>query len=160
MSRRHPWIKYSHLSVNYLPADVLCNLYIWVVFTWGQFWPSGIVVGCVCVCVCACVRLSILPCVNHELVHAITHHLHKLGSPNLDHRCKRPCLRSLLFLGWLTLTFKVKFNFKVKIYSMLSLSAWSPVQARITKFGPEVQNTLNKIPIIFGVDWAWRSNLN
>ena len=46
----------------------------------------------------------------------------QLGSPNLDHKCKRPWLRSLLFWEWLTLTFKVKFNFKVTIYPILSLS--------------------------------------
>ena len=72
---------------------------------------------------CRCLRLSVCPsvrpCVNHEFVRAITHHPFKLGSPNLDHRCKRPWLRSLLFLG---VTFKVKFNFKVKIYPILSLS--------------------------------------
>ena len=45
--------------------------------------------------VCVCVR----PCVNHELVRAITHHPFQLGSPNLDQRCKRPWLRSLLFCG-------------------------------------------------------------
>ena len=47
------------------------------------------------VCLCVCVR----PCVNHELVRAITHHPFQLGSPNLDQRCKRPWLRSLLFCG-------------------------------------------------------------
>ena len=45
--------------------------------------------------VCVCVR----PCVYHELVRTITHHPVQLGSPNLDHRCKIPWLRSLLFLG-------------------------------------------------------------
>ena len=66
--------------------------------------------------VCLCVRLSVCVCVKHLLVHAITYHPFKLGSLNLDHRCKIPWLRSLLFWGWLTLTFKVKFNFKVKIF--------------------------------------------
>ena len=65
------------------------------IFTRGQFWPSGIVVACVCVCVCVSVRM----CVNHLLVRAITRDLFKLGSPNLDQRCKRPWLRSLLFWG-------------------------------------------------------------
>ena len=69
---------------------------------------------------CRCLRLSVCPsvrmCGNHLLVRAITHHPFKLGSPNLHHRCKRPWLRSLLFGGWLILTFKVKFNFKVKSY--------------------------------------------
>ena len=44
------------------------------------------------VCVSVCV------CVNHELVHTITHHSFKLGSPNFDQRCKTPWFRSL-FLG-------------------------------------------------------------
>ena len=45
------------------------------------------------VCVCVCVRVS----VDHEFVRAITHQPLKLGSPNLDQRCKRPWLR--LFCG-------------------------------------------------------------
>ena len=61
------------------------------VFTRGQFWPSGIVVACVC--------LSVCPSVCAVTVRAITHHPFELGSPNLDHRCKRPWLRSLLFWG-------------------------------------------------------------
>ena len=65
------------------------------IFTQGQFWPSGIVVACVCVCMCVCVCVS----VNHELVRAIIHQPFKLGSPNLDQRCKRPWIRSLLFCG-------------------------------------------------------------
>ena len=48
---------------------------------------------------CRCLRLSVRPCVNHLLVRVITRDLFKLGSPNLNHRCKRPWLRSLLFWG-------------------------------------------------------------
>ena len=47
----------------------------------------------------ASVCVSVRVCGNHLLVHTITHHPFKLGSPNLDHRCKRPWLRSLLFWG-------------------------------------------------------------
>ena len=36
----------------------------------------------------------------------------------------------------------------------------SPVQARMTKFGPEKQNTLVKIPIVFGSGWPWPSRSN
>ena len=36
----------------------------------------------------------------------------------------------------------------------------SPVQARITKFGPEEQNTLVKIPIFWGVNWPCTSRSN
>ena len=31
----------------------------------------------------------------------------------------------------------------------------SPVEAWITKFGPEALNTLVKIPIVLGVHWPW-----
>ena len=52
---------------------------------------------------CRCLRLSVCAsvcvCGNHELVHAITNHPFRLGSPNLDHRCKRPWLRFILFWG-------------------------------------------------------------
>ena len=73
-------------------------------FTRGQLWPSGIVVACVCVCVC----LS----VNHQLVRAITNQLFKLESPNLDQRCKRPWLRSLLFLGAIDLELQGQIELK------------------------------------------------
>ena len=47
---------------------------------------------------CRCLRLSVCVsvcvCGNHMLVCMITHHPFELGSPNLDHRCKRPWLRS------------------------------------------------------------------
>ena len=62
----------------------------WRIFTRGQFWPSGIVVACVCP--------SVSPSVT-KFVRAITHQPFKQGSPNLDQRCKRPWLRSLLFCG-------------------------------------------------------------
>ena len=41
---------------------------------------------------------SVRPSIT-KFVHAITHYRFKLGSPNLDQRCKRPWLRSLLFCG-------------------------------------------------------------
>ena len=111
---------------------------------------------------CRCLHLSVCPsvcvCGNHLLVRAITHHPFKVGSPNLDHRCKRPWLRSLLFWGrdwpWPSrsnLTSKSKFT----PFWACPCNNSSPVHARINKFGSEVQNTLVKIPIILGLDRAW-----
>ena len=57
-----------------------------IIFTRGQFWPPGIVF--------ACARPSFT-----KFVRAITHHPFKLGSPNLDQRCKTPWLRPLMFWG-------------------------------------------------------------
>ena len=76
-----------------------------IIFTRGQLWPSGIVNACVCVCVCPCVCVSL--CVKHLLVRAITLDPFKLGSPNLDQRCKIPWLRSCCFRGWLSLTCQI-----------------------------------------------------
>ena len=35
-----------------------------------------------------------------------------------------------------------------------------PIQARITQFGPEVQNSLVKVPIVLGGKWPWPSRSN
>ena len=69
---------------------------------------------------CRCLRLSDSPSFHPSVtkfVRAITHYPFKLGTPNLDHRCKRPCLRTSLFCGgdwpWPSrsnLTSKSKFN--------------------------------------------------
>ena len=79
------WLFCWKINFTYLFA------YSILLFTRGQFWPSGIVVACVCLCVC----LS----VNHQFICAITHQPFKLESPNFDQRCKRRWLRSLLFFG-------------------------------------------------------------
>ena len=65
------------------------NMWLYL-FTRGQFWPPGIVVACVC--------QSVRPSVT-KFVRAITHRPFQLGSPNINHRCKRPWLRSTLFFG-------------------------------------------------------------
>ena len=63
---------------------------------------------CRCLRVCVCVCLS----VNHQLVRAVTHQQFKLESPNLDHRCKRPWLRSLLFFEMIDLELQGQIELK------------------------------------------------
>ena len=63
------------------------------------FYPRPVLAFGYCRCLRLSVCVSVRPCVNHELVRAITHDPYQLGSPNLDRKCKRPWLRSLLFLG-------------------------------------------------------------
>ena len=74
---------------------------------------------CLRLCVYACVSL----CVNHLLVCAIIRDLFKLGSPNLEQMCKTTWLKFLLFCGAINLDLQVKFNLKVWIYPVLSLSS-------------------------------------
>ena len=50
---------------------------------------------CLCLSVCPCVCV----CINHLLDRAITRDQFKVGSRNLDQRCKRTWLRSLWFCG-------------------------------------------------------------
>ena len=64
------------------------------------FYPRPVLAFGYCRCLRLSVCVSVLPsicvCGKHLLVRAITQHPLKLGSPNLDNRCKRPWLRSLL----------------------------------------------------------------
>ena len=53
----------------------------------------------------------------------ITRHPVKPVSPNLNKRCKTSWWKSMLFMGWLALIFKCKFDLKVQVYHILSLSA-------------------------------------
>ena len=129
-------------------ASGLCVINNNDIFTRGQFWPSGIVVACVCVC------LSV--CVNQLLVRAITRDPFKLGSPNLDRRCKKTLVKVPIVLGgnwpWPSrsnLTSNTEFTPFWACPDHNSL----PIQARITKFGPEVENSLVKVPIVLGGNW-------
>ena len=93
---------------------------------------------------CRCLRLSVRPCVNNLLVRAITRDPFKLGSPNLNHRCKRPWLRSLLFWG------VIDFNLQGQIYiRSQNLPHFERVRA-IThhpfKLGPPNLDQMCKIP--------------
>ena len=95
---------------------------------------------------CHCLHLSVRPSVT-KFVLAITHYPFQLGSPNLDHRCKRPLLRSLFFGGLI--------DFQIKFYPSLNL--WvcpchkSPrIVVRISKFGPKMHLSTVKVP-----DWFW-----
>ena len=127
------------------------------------FYPRPVLAFGYCRCLRLSVCVSVCVCGNHMLVRAITHHPFELGSPNLDHRCKRLWLRSLLFWGgdwpWPSrsnLTSKSKFT----PFWVCLCDNSSPLQARITKFEPELQNTLVKIPVVLGVDWAWLVKFN
>ena len=105
---------------------------------------------------CRCLRLSVSPSVT-KFICAITHYPLKLGSPNLDQRCKRPWLRSLCFVGRLTLTFKVKLNSKVKIYPIWACPCHNSqsIEVIISKFGTEMHLNTVQIPINFWLDWNW-----
>ena len=126
-----------------------------VFFTRGQFWPPGIVVACVCPSVRRSVRHQVCPRDNSSPVQA---RITKFGPKMQNTLVKVP-----IVLGgnrpWpsrSTLRSKSKF---APFWACPHRNS-SPIQARITKFGPEMQNTLVKIPIVLGGNWPRPSRSN
>ena len=93
---------------------------------------------------CRCLRLSVRPCVNHLLVRAITRDPFKLGSPNLNHRCKRAWLGFLLFRGL------IEYYLQGQIYlQSQNLPHFELVRAKAHhpfKLGPPNLDQMLKIP--------------
>ena len=110
----------------------------------------------VCLCLCLCLCVCVILCVNDLLVRTITQDPFELGSPNLYHRCKGPWLRSLFFgrggdWPWPSRS-NLTSHSKLTPFWACPHNNSSPVQARTTKFGPEVENTLVKIPIVLVIE--------
>ena len=130
------------------------------IFTQGQFWPSGIVIACVCVCVRVCVCQSVCqslacPRDNSGPVQA---RIAKFGP-----KMQKTLVKVPIVLGgnwpWPSrsnLTSKSEFT---NFWACPDHNS-SPIQVRITKFGPEVENSLVKVPIILGGNWPWTSRSN
>ena len=144
------------------------------IFTRGQFWPSGIVVACVCVCLSVClsvrlsvclsvrlsVRLSLSVCLSvcqslacpRDNLGPIQARITKFGPKMQKTLVKVP------FVLWTVrpwpsrsnLTWKSKFT---PFWACPHRNS-PPIQARITKFGPEMQNTLVKFPVVLGGNWT------
>ena len=94
-----------------------------------NFYPRPALAFGYCHCLCLCVCVSCL-CVNHLLVRVITWDPFKLGSPNLDQRCKMPWLRSLLFCRVINtwpsrsnLTLKSKFTQFLLVHTIITHSS-------------------------------------
>ena len=135
-----------------------CEVVMPLVFTRGQFWPSGIVIACVCVSVrvSVCVYQSLAcPHDNSSAVHA---RITKFGWETQNTLVKMP-----IILGgdrpWPSrsnLTWKSNFtSFWACPHDNFSL-----VSVRITKYGPEMHLSMVKKPIVLGVDWPWSSMSN
>ena len=107
------------------------------------------------------VCMSVCVCINHELVRTITHRSFKLGSPNLDQRCKNLGLGPYCFGDDRPSSPRSNLTWKSNFISFWACSHHnsSAVQARITKFGPKMHLSIVKIPINFGPDWFWSSLL-
>ena len=133
---------------SYWASCVYCAVRL---FTWGQFWPSGIVVAPVR----PSVRHQVCPRHNSAPVQA---RITKFGPKMQNTLVKVP-----IVLGgnqpWPSRS-NLRSKSKFTPFWACPHHNSSPIQARITKFRPEVQNTLVKIPIILGGNWPWPSRSN
>ena len=91
--------QFSNLYSELLAAQMSCWKinWAWIFLPEASFglWVLLLLASCVSVCPCVCVCASII----YLLVRPITWDPFKLGSPNLDQRCKTPRSRPLLFWG-------------------------------------------------------------
>ena len=121
------------------------------IFTRGQFWPSGIVVACICVCVCLSVCQSLAcPRNNSGPVQA---RISKFG-PKMQKTLVKVPIVLWTDRPWPSRS-NLTWNSKFTPFWACSHHNSPPIQARITKFRPQVQNTLVKIPIVLGGNWSW-----
>ena len=147
--------------IFYILERSVCNQigHVFPVFTRGQFWLRVLsllasVSVSVCVCLSVCQSLA-CPCDNSGLVQA---RITKFGPP------MQKTLVKVSIVLWTdrswpsrsNLTWTSKFT---PFWACLHHNS-PPIQARITTFGPEVHNTLVKIPIVFGGNRLWPSRSN
>ena len=145
-SQGHNELKIFHIE-NTMLFYIEGTLNSFTIFTRGQFWPLGIVVACVCLCVCPYV------CVNPQLVRAITRHPFKLGSPNLDHSCKRPWLRSVLF--WGVIDFDLQGQIKLQSQNLPHFELVGMITHHLFKLGSPNLGQRCKIPgLKFPLIWG------
>ena len=123
----------------------------WVDSEDKSFLPLGIVA-----CVCQSVRPSVT-----KFVHMITHHPFQARLTNFGPKMQNTLVKVPIVLGG-NRPWPSRSNLRLQKSKFTPFWACphhnsSPIQARITKFGPEVQNTLVKIPKDLGGNWPWPS---
>ena len=142
-------IKSMHTPISNKQVTIFAE--VGSVFTRGQFWPPGIVVAPVR----PSVRHKVCPRDNSSPVQA---RITKFGPKMQNTLVKVP----IVFGGNQPWPSRSNLRSKSKFTPFWACPHHnsSPIQARITKFGPEVQNTKIKIPIVLGGNWPWPSRSN
>ena len=128
-------------------ADRRCSNYTWVI---NNFYPRPV----------ACVCPSVSPSVT-KFVRAISHYPFKLGSPNLDQRCKRPWLRSLLFCG--TIDLDLQGQIELQSQNLPHFELVHAITHHQLKFQfPNLEQKcilalFRSLSILIEIDWNWSS---
>ena len=127
---------------------------------------------CVCVSVCVCVCLSVCQSLACPRDNSVTINFVELELELWTFQARitkfgskmQKTLVKVLFVLWTDRLWPSRSNLTWKSEF---IPFWAcphhnspPIQARITKFRPEVQNTLVKILIVLGGNWPWPSRSN
>ena len=149
-----PWpISSSIIRPWHRKSCPLCSVYSsgWILFTRGQFWPSGIVVACVSVCVCLSVCQSLaFPRDNSGPVQA---RIAKFGQ-----KMQKTLVTVPIVLGgnW---TWPSRSNFtsnsKLTPFWACPNHYSPPILVRISKFGQQMHFSTVKNPVKLGFEWPW-----
>ena len=149
----HNGISYTGKTTSLYWIRALHPMYIldFLLHCFGYFYLRPVVVACVrlCVCACLCVRQSPV-CSRHNLS-SVQVIITKFGSDVQNTVIKVPVV-----FGVIELDLQGQIQLKSQIYPILSLSARdkSPIEVKISKFGPKMHFSIVKIPIDFGLDWS------
>ena len=130
-----------YVLLSRIPGSLPC---MYGFFTRGQFWPPGIVVALVRPSVRLSVRHQVCPRDNSSPVQA---RITKFG-PKIQNTLVKVPIVSGGNQPWPSRS-NLRSKSKFTPFWACPHHNSSPIQARITKFGPKVQNTLVKIPIVF-----------
>ena len=107
----------------------------------------------------ASVRPSVSPSVT-KFVRAITHQPFKLGSPNLDQRCNRPWLRSLLFCGMIDHDLQGQIELQsqnLPHFELVHVITHHQLKLQFPNLKTKMHHSTVQIPTNFGLDWNWSS---
>ena len=133
--------------------------HIWMMWRYYKlyqfYYPRPVLASGYCRCPCPSVRHQVCPRDNSSPVQA---RITKFGPKMQNTLVKVP----IVFWGNQPWPSRSNLRSKSKFTPFWAYPHHnsSPIQARITKFGPEVQNTKIKIPIVLGGNWPWPSRSN
>ena len=146
VSANERWLYICNIISHWLRPCSAIDRISALVFTRGQFWPSGIVIACVCVCVRVCVCQTVcqsLACPLDNLG-PVQARIAKFGPKMQKTLVKVPIVwgGNWSWPSRSNLTSKSEFT---PFWACPDHNS-SPIQVRITKFRPEVENSLVKVP--------------
>ena len=113
---------------------------------------------CRCLLLCVCQSVCQLLACPRDNSGSVQARITKFGPKVQNYLVKVPVVL-WSYPSWPSRS-NLRSKWKFTLFQAFSHHNSSPTQARIAKFGPEVQNTSVKIPVVLRSDWLWPSSPN